>query len=285
MSTRDSGLARFFVRPRVTLVALVLASLTLVTISYRSGSSTMTATVQSVLREITTPIRNSMDSIVHPVEDVVSGAFNYSSLKQQNTKLKEQVATLKTQALLSNRFQSELANLTRLANIPFAQGLPATTALVDNYSPSNTQMTVDLDKGSSSGIKVGQPVVASLGLVGRVSSVTSHSCSVLLISDPLSSIGVSFGAGNHQALAVGVGSLGSMKVELVNPGTSLTMGEPMYTSGMQGGIFPPNIPVGFVSKVSTTPGALQESVTIRPMVDLGHLEYVKILSWLPSGGG
>ncbi len=285
MSSRDYGLSGFFVRPRATLLALVLVSVTLVTVSYQSHGTGLTGTFQKTLRSVTSPIRSTANSVFHPIEDVVSGAFDYSSLRKKNALLQSQISALKTKESMSNQLENEVQSLTALANIPFAQGLKTVSAIVDDYSPSNSQMTLNIDKGSSQGVKVGEPVVASLGLIGRIVSVTRSNSTVLLISDPSSSVGVVLGASTQVGLAVGTGSYGSIKVDLVDPGTSLYVGDPVYTSGVQGGIYPPNLPVGKVSKFSSLPGALQEQVVLDPMVDLAHLQYVKVLDWLPSGGG
>jgi len=284
VSSRDYGVSRFFVRPRVTLLALVLASITLVTVSYKSSGGGISAAFQRSLRGITDPIRSTANSVLHPIEDVVSGAFNYSALKRQNAILQDQIASLKNKESTVNRFQNEVQALTSLDNIPFAQGLKSISAVVDDYSSSNTQMTMNIDKGSSQGVKIGEPVVAALGLIGRVVSVARSNSTVLLISDPTSSVGVTLGSSNQVGLAVGTGSYVTIKVELVDPGTSLYVGEPVYTSGLQGGIFPPNLPVGEVAKYSSNLGSLQEQVTLSPMVDLARLQFVKVLKWLPGGG-
>lgn len=284
MASRDYGVGGFFVRPRATLVALVLASITLVTVSYKSHGGGIGSAFQSSLRSLTTPIRSSTNAVVKPVEDVFNGIFNYSSLKQQNALLSNEVRTLKNQSTLSSKYQEQVRKLTSLVNLPFAQGIPSVAAIVDNYSPSNTQLTVDLSKGASAGVKVGEPVVSALGLVGRVVSVTRASSTVLLVADPSSSVGVSFNSGKDQALVNGTGSFTTLKVNLVNPGTHLVSGEAMYTSGLQGGLFPPNIPIGKVTKYSSFAGSLQEQVTLAPMADLAELQYVSVLDWLPGGG-
>lgn len=284
MASRDYGVSGFFVRPRATLLALVLTSITLVTVSYKSHGSGIGSVFQSSLRSITVPIRSTTNSVVRPVENIFNGIVNYSSLKRQNVFLSNEVRTLKNQSTLASKYQEEVQKLSSLVNLPFAQGIPSVAALVDNYSPSNTQLTVDLSKGSSAGIRVGEPVVSALGLIGRVVSVGRSSSTVLLVADPSSSIGVSFNGGKNQALEVGTGSFTSLKVDLVNPGTHLVSGEIMYTSGLQGGLFPPGVPVGKVTKYSSFAGALQEQVTLSPMADLAHLQYVSVLDWLPGGG-
>ena len=119
MSSRDYGVSRFFVRPRVTLLALVLASITLVTVSDKSNGGGISAAFQKSLKSVTDPIRSTANSVFHPVEDVVSGAFNYSSLKRQNAILQDQIATLRNKESMANRLQNEVQALTSLANSHF----------------------------------------------------------------------------------------------------------------------------------------------------------------------
>jgi cell shape-determining protein MreC len=62
----------------------------------------------------------------------------------------------------------------------------------------------------------------------------------------------------------------------------VTKGEIVYTSGQQNSPFPSAIPVGTVSKVTKTSGDLQQDILVKPLVDVSHLDYVKVLR--PSSG-
>ena len=59
-------------------------------------------------------------------------------------------------------------------------------------------------------------------------------------------------------------------------------GEAVVTSGLQQGLFPPQIPVGRVRGAKITPGQLEQEVTIEPVVDLDRLEFVRVLIWEPA---
>jgi cell shape-determining protein MreC len=50
------------------------------------------------------------------------------------------------------------------------------------------------------------------------------------------------------------------------------------TSGYQGGLYPPEILIGFVSFTYTRPGSLTKSLAIRPAVDFSSLEFVEIVT-------
>jgi cell shape-determining protein MreC len=73
-----------------------------------------------------------------------------------------------------------------------------------------------------------------------------------------------------------------MPVDLVLPGVKLKAGDTLVTSGLQLERFPGDIPVGTVHSVTQPPGALQENVTISPVVDLSKLEFLQVLQWSPQ---
>jgi len=54
------------------------------------------------------------------------------------------------------------------------------------------------------------------------------------------------------------------------------------TSGLQGSVFPPGVPVGKVRAAKVPPGSLQQEVSIDPLVDLTRLDFVKVLIWTPK---
>jgi cell shape-determining protein MreC len=64
-------------------------------------------------------------------------------------------------------------------------------------------------------------------------------------------------------------------VDLISSETPVAKGDIFGTSGLQRSVFPPGIPVGSVR--TAKPGAIQKEITMIPLVDLQHLEFVKIL--------
>jgi rod shape-determining protein MreC len=73
-----------------------------------------------------------------------------------------------------------------------------------------------------------------------------------------------------------------MTIDLVPPNTRLNHGDILLTSGLQLERYPKGIPVGRVRAVSQQPGALQEDMTMDPVVDLSRLEFVQVLQWSPQ---
>ena len=269
-----------FRRPRITLVVLVLISLSLLSVSYR-GTPPAIAAGKGYVRDIVTPLRQAVTAVVAPVYAVAVGAFEYGTLKNQNAKLENEVATLRNQRVVDRGASGALAALTAVLHISFAGNVKGIPAQVISYTPTNVQLSVELDKGSSAGIQVGNPVVSAYGLIGRVIQVSTQTATVLLVDDPNFSVGVRLGTAGQIGLAVGQGAGSNLSVQLVDPGTVLKKGEVAFSSGLSGEIFPPDIPVGSVIDAYTPPGGLEEHVDLRPLVNLTALNYVAVMRWLP----
>ncbi len=233
------------------------------------------------VRDLVTPIRQGVTTVFNPVYNVVAGAFNYSNLKSQNARLQQEIDSLKGSAISNQYAQAELATLSKELKLTYLKGIGTTTAQVISYTPSNVQISIEVDKGKSNGIQVGNPVVTDLGLVGRVIQVANFSSTVLLVTDPNFAAGVRFSNAAGVGLAVGEGSSAPLNVQLVDPGTVLSKGQVVFTSGLSGEIFPAGIPVGRVRSAFTPPGGLQEQVLLDPLAPVGNLQFVDILNWLP----
>ncbi|MGI9023726.1 MAG: rod shape-determining protein MreC, partial [Acidimicrobiales bacterium] len=153
------------------------------------------------------------------------------------------------------------------------------SARVVSTGPSNFQLTVAIDKGTDDKIDKGMPVVTGNGLVGRVVDVSRSRSTVMLVTDRSSSVGIRLQGSGSLAVTKGAGDGKPLSVELVDMATTVAPGEAVVTSGLQGSVFPPDLPVGRVREAKAEPGALSQSVTVDPLVDLARIEFVKVLLW------
>ncbi len=80
----------------------------------------------------------------------------------------------------------------------------------------------------------------------RSSRRTTTTATVRLITDGQSSVGARYGANGALAVLNGQGAGKPLDADLVPPNTTLTDGEQFVTSGLQGAIYPPGIPVASV---------------------------------------
>ncbi len=127
------------------------------------------------------------------------------------------------------------------------------TGRVIALSPTVWFSDVMIDVGSGEGVKVGNPVVNGDGLIGRVTAVTGSTSKVTLISDHSSKVSVRIVPSGVQGLVKAtVGEPNHLVLGFLNSDKNIHKGEAVVTAGWHGeGIesrFPPNIPVGEVTK-------------------------------------
>ena len=271
-------------RRRFVFVLLLLTSITLITLDMRGSSSGAIGSLRRGAHDVFAPIQSAADKVIAPVGDFFGGLSRYGHVKAENRRLRDELAQVRASGLQETDAQRQLRELTAIEHLTFAGDLRSIVARVVSTSPSNFQVTVELDKGTAAGIQNGMPVVGGAGLVGRVVEVSKERSTVLLITDGESHIGVRFSQSGDTGVANGAGARTPMQVSFVNIGTKVTQDEVVTTSGLQDAIFPPGVPVGKVRSVKTAADKLALDVTIDPVVDLSHLEFLKVLVWLPPPG-
>ena len=269
-------------RPRTTLLILVLASVTIITLDARGGFDRITSGVKSVAADAFAPVRAGVDDVIEPIGSFLAGSVHYGAVRQQNQKLQAQIEQLKGEQNSQQDMEQRLSQLSALLNLPFIGNLQTVPAEVTNYGTSNFASTVDISVGRHQGVQLGMPVVGAGGLVGQVVQANHSTATVRLVTDGQSSVGVIYGSSGSLAVLSGQGSGKPLSGELVPSNTALTNGEVFTTSGLQGAIFPGGIPVAKVVSAKTGSTASEESVTLQPLADLSHLRYVSVVLWGPS---
>lgn len=266
-------------RPRFVLLLLVLTAVTLLTLDERTGGLGVVDTVRDAARDALAPVRDATDSAFRPVADFFQGIIHYGRLEDANTRLREQLAARDAELATVADAQRERQELLDQQQLEFAGDIPTVAARVVLASPSNLDLTVEINRGRDSGVSPGMPVVTGAGLVGRVMDVSRTRATVLLVSNPTSSVGVRLAATGEVGVASGRGARSPLQVDNVDPAVKVTPDEPVVTSGLQQSIYPPGIPVGRVRTARVPPEAVQQEVTVEPIVDLRRLTFVKVLQW------
>ena len=121
------------------------------------------------------------------------------------------------------------------------------------------------------------PVVVGDGLVGHVVEVTPTASKVELIIDPDSSVAGRLATSGETGLVLGRRNR-DLTMDLVNPLARVLPNEQVVTAGYQGGLYPPEIPIGVVSHIYQQPGSPTKTIEIRPAVDFTSLEFVLVVT-------
>jgi rod shape-determining protein MreC len=280
-------------RRRAVLLLLVAASLTLLSLYYREGNAGPLHGAEDVVSTVFSPISSVTDRALKPVRDLVNWFHETFEARGDKAELTDQVAKLRDQLARAQTTQGEAKELaalnqTRSGGI-VPDGTDPVTARVVARSPTVWYSTVTIDKGSGDGVHVNDPVVAALGLAGKVTQTTPNAAQVTLITDADSAVTARVNPGGATGVVEpNVGNPNDLQLDFLERGTQIAKGQMVVTAGFStgdlGSIFPPGIPIGEITRATVEEQQAYQRVHLQPFADLRDMSFVKVLT-SPTGQG
>src|SRR6266540_3658196 len=262
---------------RSLVILLVTASLVTITLDYREGSNGPLGRLGQAALTIITPLQNAVTTLTRPIGSFFSALVHLPSLKSENDALRRQIEGFRTQKVQYRSLQQQLQDALALLGIASTLDLETTGARVVGSAVSNFEWSIDIDKGSSAGVKVGMPVMSAAGLIGHVTEVSPFGSKVQLIVEPDSQVAARLVASQETGLLKGQGQ-GDLIMTLVSSSAEVAVGDPVETAGYDtGSMYPPGIQIGLVSSVSDDPSTGQKIIAVRPDADLSTLDVVLVV--------
>jgi rod shape-determining protein MreC len=239
-------------RKRV-IIALLLTTVLLLTLDLR-GNPVVDA-VREGFTVAMRPVEAATGVVTNPIERAWNGIVHYDDLEQENLALQEQVDRLIGTQAAAEAAVIEGKELQALYSLPSLSGIETEVARVVGYSANNLDQVIEIDKGSSSGIEVGMPVVNQAGLVGKVTRVLTNSARVMLVTDARYAVAVKVTSSDQVIEDVPTGTTPSgLEPDEVAAAATTTTTAPPST-------FPPaTYPNGLPVPATTLPGATAEPV-------------------------
>jgi rod shape-determining protein MreC len=275
---------------RLLVVTLVSASLITITVDYRQGDEGPLDAIGDTALTLISPLQEAVSKVTDPIGDFFSTLVHLPSIRRENRELKAENERLQQEVQTTVADQALLNEMLELLELQesLSPKIETTGAQVIASGVSNFEWTITIDKGSSDGIEVDMPVVASAGLVGHVVNVTPSAADVQLIIDPDSFVAGRLDRSLETGLIEGQGE-DDLRMSLVDAETTVEPDERVVTAGYRfGGIaeslYPPNVLIGTVSRVLSDEDALEKFVTVRPAVDFSTLNLVLVVLSSGSGG-
>jgi rod shape-determining protein MreC len=268
------------------LVALILASISLITLDYHGGPDSPMEPARAAVGEVFGPVESVTSAVVRPFTAVPNWFRTQHSMHSQIDDLQSENARLRAQAETAGYNRNRLEEYDGLTAAADSLGYALVPARVVALGPSQSfSRTVTIDAGSRAGIAPDMTVVNDDGLVGRVLRVTSTTATVLLIVDADSVVGGRVGESMEMGFLHGRGVLGNggpLDLELVDESEVPAKHDTVVTWGSQGGApYVSGIPVGRVTSVYSSLRETSQRAVIEPFVDFGSLDLVGVV--VPSG--
>jgi cell shape-determining protein MreC len=165
-------------RSRVLFLA-ILTAITLIAVD--TSGNPVTNGVRSVARDVFSPFRGAARRVFSPFEDTWNGIRDYGRLKKDYEAARDRAAANEAAAIQAEAQIGELNDLRAELNLPTCSLIPRQTAEVIGRSSTNYDASLEISAGRSRGIKEGQPVITSGGLIGRVGKVSETRAFIVLL--------------------------------------------------------------------------------------------------------
>jgi len=271
-------------RRRVVLALLVVLSLILLTAYFGEAPSGSLHSVQRGFLTVISPIQDGANKALKPVRDLFGWFGDTLHAKSQNAQLRKQVDKLRREVVgerVDQQSYRELLGMFHLDNQLSVADYRPVTATVVGKSPNIWYSTVTIDKGTTAGVQVEDPVINDEGLVGKVTQAVADGAQVSLIND--SSIGVSARLGATGATGIvqpKVGDPNDLLLQYLPANTPVNKGEYVFTSGTvaspDDSLYPRGIPIGQVTSIDEE--SAYKSVNVHPLANLRNLDVVQVLT-------
>jgi rod shape-determining protein MreC len=205
--------------------------------------------VRGAALDITGPVASALHEVTATGEGLITGAGNYWDAANQNAELKRENAAMLRRMVEAKAILQENQQLK--ATLQLRQQVHDTIAVgrIVGSSFNSPRRFAILSVGASDGVRVGMPVRAPEGMVGRIIDVGSLSARVLLVSDRANIVPARLLRGGIPVIAQGRGD-GTIDVRPLEVGRNpFKRGDIIISSGT-GGLYPPLVPVGRVVKLN-----------------------------------
>lgn len=259
-----------------TFITLLVVGVLLMTIDVRLEGKGIVGVLRSGTQSIVAPLQEVASLVVNPVADMFDSLTNVASLREQNIALRAELAEAEAELVGVQDRLALLALLEQLYGLNTAD--PSLGQTVANVI-GKVESAFLVDKGSSDGVVVGQPVIDTNGyVVGTVRTVTSGSATILPITTGRNGLTVLV---NDQ-----VGTLtpqintSEMRLLIGVAREPVLEGDRVVTSA--GSLaYPAGLPVGIILH-DAAPESNSLTASVEPYVNIDTLRIVVILAWPPD---
>ncbi len=238
--------------------------------SLRGASAAVFGPVERVTADVTRPVTGFFKAIV----GAPAASGKIQALERENLRLRAELNA----AQLS---KSDAAQLGKLLQLGGRGGYRLVAAHVIGIGVGYED-TVTIDVGTRDGVSTDQTVLNDAGLVGRVVQAGPDTSTVQLATDASSAVGCRVEGSQEIGVVRGTGkslsAQGGLTMELLDANAVLEPGQRIVTLGSVGGHpYVPGVPIGVITRVEATPGALTRTAVIRPFVQFTALDLVGVV--------
>jgi rod shape-determining protein MreC len=237
--------------------------------------------------KLTQPLRAVLATALLPIERVlmvpvatwVHGRDYLSGLQEALSREQAARSEIVLQAERASRVEqltNENSQLRRLLELRPALTVRSLAAEVLYEAPDPYSRKVVIDRGGTSGVLLGAPVINEQGVLGQVTRVYPLSAEVTLLTDKDAAIPVLNTRTQTRSAAFGLAGGAGMELRFMAGNADVQVGDLLTTSGVDG-IYPPGLAVARVSQVDRRVETSFARIALQPVASPDSVRQVLVL--------
>lgn len=271
---------RFFRSRRFKVLLGILAAL-IAGIIIAAASHGGASPSSSFLGTIFSPIQSFSAYVSEKIGDFSGGFVSANTYAKEIDGLRQQIADYQKKLVDYDKIKRQIASYESVLGVKEAhQDWEMTPAAIIARDSAELFHSFTLNKGSSNGVEVNDPVISGEYLVGRVERVWSTGCTVKTILDPSVNVSAEESNTNEQGILstdIALSREGKCRLTGLERTTVVSRGGIVKTSGA-GEFFPQGILIGTVEDVKNNTYDISAYAVILPGIDIAAVHDVFVIT-------
>jgi len=268
-------------RSRLLLITLIVTALFLITLDLRGIG--LLSNARQGTQTILSPFQRAGNIALTPFKNFLSDITHLGRSRSQIEGLRADNAKLRGLLLTRSDADAQLNQLKSILDLAGTAGYKIVNArVISQGSNQSFSQVITIDAGKNAGIKSNMTVISQSGITGVVKEVYSNSATILLATDPSFRVGVRIAGSQQIGILAGRGS-SVASLQLLDNQTTVKVGDILLSRGsVANRPFVPGVPVGYVTAVDNSAGAIAQSASVILYTDFSILGVVAVVVAAPS---
>lgn len=258
------------------IVAIIIITVTFAIISFFKNNF-----IVNTLNTLSTPIQSVVAAVIRPISQHFTMLNEMEGYRSENDRLIKEITKLKIENRDVKSYVEENNRLKKLLDLRDKEtDMDTVAAKVISRDYEKWFKGITINKGSLSGIEIGDPVMTTDGVLGVVDSVGPNWAKVKTIYDSKSAIGAKFIRTGDIGVVEGSHEFADeerCRVQYISGAAPVVNGDILVTSGL-GEIYPSGLMIGKIDEIKTDAMGNIEYVAVKPAVEFGSVYEVLVIT-------
>ena len=269
----DDNMKEFLKSTKIKILLSVLLVLVMLSVFTQNVGNNFVSTIVNGLT-------GGLSSVTAAATDDEQDGLSDKELLEEYKRLKKENANLRAELVDYYAVKSENVRLWKFYELKKQHpDFTLVPAMVVKRDANDEFGAFSVDKGTSSGVKEGDPVLSETGLIGWVSECDLNTCKVVTVLSPGTRIGAEDTKSGDTGIVTGSPKYASQNMTVFSKLTSdnkVEVGDIITTTGASG-IYPKGLVIGEVSDLGYDTYDSSYYAVIKPYENLKNLTDVAVI--------